>query len=65
MPIYEYQCKKCDKKFETLVSLSKINDPVECPSCGSKETSKLISSFCASVSSKSSINRPSCDTKGG
>ncbi|MGB9596296.1 MAG: FmdB family zinc ribbon protein [Candidatus Poribacteria bacterium] len=65
MPLYEYQCKKCDRKFETLVNLSKINNPVECPFCGSKQTDKLISSFCASITTKTNISKPSCNLKGG
>ena len=27
MPLYEYECKKCEKKFETLVSLKDLDDP--------------------------------------
>ena len=51
MPLYEYQCKKCEKKFEVLVNRSDADNPVECPHCNSKETDKLLSTFCASVSS--------------
>jgi putative FmdB family regulatory protein len=65
MPLYEYQCKKCNRKFETLVSTSKTNDQVECPSCGSDETTKLLSSFCASVGAKNTSNKSSCSPKGG
>jgi len=64
MPIYEYQCKKCERKFETLVSSSKTNDSIECPSCGSDETTKLLSSFCASVGTRSASGKSSCP-KGG
>ena len=65
MPLYEYQCKKCERKFETLVSSSKTNDAVECPSCGSDETTKLLSSFCALAGTKNSSSKSSCDLKGG
>lgn len=63
MPLYEYQCKKCEEKFETLVSLSKLDEPVKCPKCGSDETEKLLSTFCASVGSSSSKGA-SCATSG-
>lgn len=33
MPIYEYQCLKCGKKFETLVFNGK-DEPKRCPYCG-------------------------------
>ena len=49
MPLYEYQCKKCEKKFETLVSLRELDNPVKCPHCGSGENDRLLSTFSASV----------------
>jgi putative FmdB family regulatory protein len=30
MPIYEYECPKCEKRFEKLVF---GNDEVQCPTC--------------------------------
>ena len=42
MPIYEYECKKCDTKFETLVL---GEEKVECPECGDEKVEKLFSSF--------------------
>jgi len=63
MPLYEYKCRQCDKKFETLVSSSKANDPIKCPECGSNETSKLLSSFCASSGSRVT-SKSSCSNKG-
>ncbi len=42
MPIYEYVCRKCDHRFETIVSAS---SPAECPSCRSTELDKLFSVF--------------------
>jgi putative FmdB family regulatory protein len=42
MPIYEYQCLKCSKKFEVMQKIS--DDPLsECRSCGG-ELKKLITS---------------------
>ena len=35
MPIYEYECQKCDHKFE--VFLIKSDDKAECPQCGAQE----------------------------
>lgn len=42
MPIYEYQCKQCEKCFEKLV-FSGDRDNVCCPDCGSDQVSKLMS----------------------
>jgi putative FmdB family regulatory protein len=62
MPIFEYECKSCSKKFEELVSSS--NTPVVCPQCGSAETRKLLSVFAASAGG-SSIGAPSCGSGSG
>ena len=45
MPIYEYQCQKCQSHFSTLVRNWKETGPVACPKCGSRETKRTISAF--------------------
>ena len=35
MPIYEYQCPKCHKKFEEIKSIEKRHDG-KCPKCNTK-----------------------------
>ena len=42
MPIYEYQCKACDKQLEAL---QKISDAplVKCPGCGEASLRKKVS----------------------
>lgn len=63
MPLYEYQCKDCEKKFEALVSFKNADKPVECPHCNSKKTDKLLSTFCASTSG--GTKGASCAPSGG
>jgi putative FmdB family regulatory protein len=48
MPIYEFNCKKCNHKFEELVP-SSLSDTsgIVCPQCGEKAAEKLMSTFCA------------------
>jgi putative FmdB family regulatory protein len=41
MPIYEYECKKCHKKFDKLVKVGEAN--AKCPHCNTVNTKKLIS----------------------
>ena len=42
MPLYEYQCEKCEQRFERIQKFS--DPPVEtCPNCGGK-VKKLLSS---------------------
>ncbi|TAK94742.1 MAG: zinc ribbon domain-containing protein [Aquabacterium sp.] len=40
MPIYEYHCPTCDKRFELLVRSSTI---AACPQCGSTAVDKCVS----------------------
>jgi len=44
MPIYEYLCNKCGKRFEHL-QFASDGDDVACPHCQSGQVSRLMSSF--------------------
>ncbi len=63
MPIFEYLCRDCNQRFETLVYGSQ---KPECPHCGSRKLETQLSVF--AVSSKSSAaSRPAdvpCSTCG-
>ena len=41
MPIYEFECEECGKRFEELVAAGA--DAAVCPSCGSPEARRLLS----------------------
>ena len=45
MPIYEYRCKTCNKKFSALIGMTAETDQESCPNCGGSETNRLISRF--------------------
>jgi len=47
MPIYEYQCEKCEHRFEQLVKSMNDTDGAVCPECGSKKVERLPSVFAA------------------
>lgn len=51
MPIYEYLCVDCGKKFEALV-LKPDQDPVHCPTCGQAHLEQQISPFLSPVPGK-------------
>jgi putative FmdB family regulatory protein len=42
MPIYEYECKRCEHLFEELLQAME-EPPNKCPSCGSKRLKRLVS----------------------
>lgn len=44
MPLYEYECKKCGKKFEKLI-FSTEKENIKCPFCSSEETKRILSLF--------------------
>ena len=45
MPIYEFRCEKCNNVFERLCFHSDKESDITCPSCGGKDTEKLLSAF--------------------
>lgn len=49
MPIFEFICNECDYPFEELVRSAASTDEVICPSCGSSQVKKQISTFAARV----------------
>lgn len=72
MPLYEYQCKACDHKFELRQKFS--DEPAkECPRCGG-EVAKLISSsaftlkgggwYAEGYGSKKGGDAPACPSGG-
>ncbi|MCK4431122.1 MAG: zinc ribbon domain-containing protein [Candidatus Aminicenantes bacterium] len=61
MPIYEFTCKRCGKRFETLVSIG-AEKKVSCLECGSKDVQKLFSSFGIGGGSSRISSSNSCPT---
>jgi putative FmdB family regulatory protein len=45
MPIYEYACTSCRRKFRKLVGVVANTSPLQCPRCQSTEVERLISRF--------------------
>ena len=43
MPLYEYECQGCQRRFERYQRA--WNEPVRCPSCDSAEVEKQLSRF--------------------
>jgi putative FmdB family regulatory protein len=66
MPIFEFVCKNCDRPFEELLRSASLVDQVVCPSCGSPQVRKKMSTFAAKVSGSGSFSlsssQSSCNT---
>jgi len=58
MPIYEYSCVNCNERFSVLQSITCGKKKTICPQCGSDKVKKLMSSFCCSSGSGSSVSSP-------
>ena len=44
MPVYEYQCKSCNHRYSAILSIKESDHVPACPSCGSEQVRKLVSS---------------------
>ena len=45
VPLYDYDCQQCESGFTELRKSSEMDSPINCPSCGSLETSRSLSCF--------------------
>lgn len=43
MPVYEYKCKNCGRRFENREDFDKSKNEVQCPKCRSGDTSRIYS----------------------
>lgn len=56
MPLYEYYCTDCRTKFEALRPMSKADATIQCKSCESMRTSRVLSLFATHTKSEGSSN---------
>jgi putative FmdB family regulatory protein len=52
MPVYEYRCNSCRKRYSEILSIKESDDAPACPHCGSEDVSKLVSSVAVVRSSQ-------------
>ena len=58
MPLYEYECKKCGHKFESVRNISDSNSILRCPKCGRETAYRVLSIF-------NTASGSNCAAKGG
>lgn len=45
MPIYEFRCTGCGRRFEKLCVMGETGEQVTCPECGNRGAQRLMSGF--------------------
>lgn len=45
MPLYDFQCPKCEYTYEAFVKMNEPFDGLLCPGCGARGPRKLVSAF--------------------
>jgi len=50
MPIFEYNCRRCDHRFETIVLSTRAK--VSCPKCQGRSVEKQLSVFRSPATAK-------------
>lgn len=55
MPIYEYLCRGCGKRFSILILNLRNPRPASCRHCGSSQADRLLSQFAAPKSEEARL----------
>jgi putative FmdB family regulatory protein len=66
MPVYEYECRDCDRRFDALTTMAQA-DEASCPHCSSANARRLLSVIggltgmaSGSASASTSEGAPAC-----
>jgi len=43
MPLYEYRCQQCRRRFTLLLNIAERDAPQTCPHCGATQSQRLVS----------------------
>jgi putative FmdB family regulatory protein len=55
MPLYEYTCRNCGRRFEVLQRVGAGADGLSCPACGGANVVKQFSTFASANAAGSSM----------
>jgi putative FmdB family regulatory protein len=64
MPIYEYRCRSCKKRFEQLRRMADADRDLVCPECRSEEVERLLSTFSSAGGGSDSGGGGGCGSSG-
>jgi putative FmdB family regulatory protein len=65
MPIFEYRCGDCHRRFSLLVGVVAGATEMRCPRCGGEQLRKLISRFASPRSEEDALDALADPTKMG
>jgi putative FmdB family regulatory protein len=65
MPVYDYRCERCGMLYDVYHKVKEIKEDVVCPSCSSREHTRLMSVPSLSVAGKTSGDVGSCECGNG
>ncbi len=65
MPLYEFQCTKCENRFEELVTSAEEEAEITCTACGSTKIFKVMSTFATARSHCRDVGGPPSCSAGG
>src|SRR5947209_11267384 len=65
MPIFEYRCGDCRRRFSLLVGVVAGSTEMRCPRCGGEQLQKLISRFSTTRSEDDALDDLADPTKMG
>jgi len=57
MPLYEFECRACAQRFETLV---RGNQTPACPSCGAEDLERALSTFAVGGGASEAVPAGAC-----
>lgn len=62
MPIYEFRCGKCSRRFEHLCQMGESGEKLKCPDCGAPAPVRVMSSFSATGTEGGKGGGAGCNT---
>jgi len=62
MPVYEYRCTDCSKRFELFVQQRTMSDSVVCRHCHSPKVTRLVSTFASVGATEAGVDSSSASS---
>ncbi|MHB8077819.1 MAG: FmdB family zinc ribbon protein [Candidatus Krumholzibacteriia bacterium] len=65
MPLFEFVCRSCGRKFEEILSLAELEaEPPACPACGAERAERALSRFATGGGGAAAGGGGGCGTSG-